>query len=375
MYSESPTKLALISFVAATLWTLGAGILPAQVREGVAEIPTNVVLLTFDFSCDGSMCVAGGDSIRIFDTETGKLLHKLPSDKLVRITRFSPSERDLLATTDDEGVIRIWRIGEENPSRVLGTPGGWVNDLAFSPDGSLIAEGHRETPRGFGTGTFRIWNVATGDIAQSEEAEDFAFNAIGFSRDGKRVAFSKIPVDRKEPRSIEVYNHEMWQHVHSIAYAPGFARSISFSPDDRKLLLAGGESIPVSEQATRTMGRLWLASMDSDEPAKLLIPPGSHDIESAAFTPGGDEYAIGTTFIRHGPLHSNGVPSYSAVVAQVQMRNSETGEIRWSQDGEIGDPHDVTISRDGRRVGYCTGENVLILDARSGTLLHSIAVD
>lgn len=361
-----------ICFIIATL-TMGMRPICAQIHGGLEVVTTDVLLLTFDFSSDGSMCVAGGDCIRIFDTKTGKLLHKVASDKLVRTARFSPGARDLFATTDDEGMIRIWRVGEKDPLKILGSPGGRISGMAFSPDGSLIAEGRYPTERSDGAGTFRLWEVATGEITLSHELEESYAIGISFSADGNLVAYSRISADENTPPGIEVYNHEMWHHVRSIAYTPGHANAVSISPDSCRILIAGMEVVP-SGGIARQMGRLWLASLDSDEPARRLTPLDGPWIKTVAFSPGGNEYVIGTASLRHGYL-VNGKRSTASVVAQVQMRDLDSGEVRWSQDGEIGYPHDVTFSRDGRLVGCCTGEKVLILDAKTGERRHSIAVD
>lgn len=372
MQISSAMKLSRILFVTSVLWTVNADRILAQL-EGIAAVPTPVMLVTFDFSADSSMFVAGGDSIRLYESESGRLLHQLPSDQTIRTARFSPTERDIFATTDDGGAIRIWRVGEKEPLKVLGSPEARVRDMAFSPDGKLIAgcdNGNREESPG---GALKFWDIETGEMTQSQEFEGFFVTGVAFSGDGTLAAFSKIPKDKEETPSIEIYDNNMWSHVRSILYSPGFTHSISFAQDGGKILMAGNEHIP-SGRGTRAKGRVWLVSLGSEEPAKLLMPLDSGGIRSAAFTREGDAFAVGTTVIRYGRPLRDGRPSSASVVAQIQIRDADSGEVRWSQDGEIGDSYDVTVSPDGRWVGCCSGEKILIFDAKTGEIVHAMAV-
>ena len=64
----------------------------------------------------------------------------------------------------------------------------------------------------------------------------------------------------------------------------------------------------------------------------------------------------------------------STVVAQIEMRKAESGEIIWSQEEEAGSAYGVTISPDGKTVGCCSGQKILLFDAEDGALLRSIEV-
>jgi len=58
---------------------------------------------------------------------------------------------------------------------------GWVNAVAFSPDGSLLASASWD-------GTVRLWNPTTGQEVQKLEGHTDSVRAVAFSPDGSLLA-------------------------------------------------------------------------------------------------------------------------------------------------------------------------------------------
>jgi WD40 repeat protein len=105
------------------------------------------------FSADGKeLAIVSGISIFVGEVASGKMLvehTKLPSFSCG--VAFSP-DGQILATADQDGVIRLWMAGVEKP--VYSFTGHFgVDSLAFSPDGRMLASG------GSGSAAY-VWDVA-----------------------------------------------------------------------------------------------------------------------------------------------------------------------------------------------------------------------
>jgi WD40 repeat protein len=45
----------------------------------------------------------------------------------------------MLATAGIDGVVRLWDLAMGTELRRVGEPGDWLNDVAFAPDGRMLA--------------------------------------------------------------------------------------------------------------------------------------------------------------------------------------------------------------------------------------------
>jgi WD40 repeat protein len=95
----------------------------------------------------------------------------LSAGKSVHQLAFSPDGRVLAAGIED-GTAKLWETSSWRPSHTLGPyPAADVHSLAFSPDGRTIA-------LGFGTFTISLWDVATGQLLRTIEGKDNGFAAF-----------------------------------------------------------------------------------------------------------------------------------------------------------------------------------------------------
>lgn len=137
---------------------------------------------------------------------------------------FSP-DGALLATSGDDGTLRIWdrvwETGSEAPALVVeGARLGDVWGPSFSPDGRLVAAGWTDE------GRVRVIDLDTGEVTLELEHLDVPFGA-SFSPDGRRLA---IPVGR-ELQAL-VVDATTGEQLFLLA---GDGRAIAWSPDGRHI--------------------------------------------------------------------------------------------------------------------------------------------
>ncbi|GAB7106637.1 hypothetical protein JCM4814A_49510 [Streptomyces phaeofaciens JCM 4814] len=90
--------------------------------------------------------------VRIWDAYGHRELHSLAHKKCIDSLAYSASS-DLLATGSSDGAkVRLWRTSDGSLVKKLDHYGDWVNALAFSPDGAVLATGTDDN-------SVEIWRV------------------------------------------------------------------------------------------------------------------------------------------------------------------------------------------------------------------------
>ncbi|KAI9708959.1 MAG: hypothetical protein M1820_003653 [Bogoriella megaspora] len=141
-----------------------------------------------EFSPDSKLLATDQeDTIWLLDSSTGQALarlecHGFDDDRLCSnyCVAFSPSGRQLVSGSSD-GVVRLWDIESSRPLAILkGHSRGFIDSIAFSPDGNLLASGSDQT--------LRLWDVKTGKLLSTLRGHDYSIRHIAFSTNGKQLA-------------------------------------------------------------------------------------------------------------------------------------------------------------------------------------------
>ncbi|MYB02319.1 PQQ-binding-like beta-propeller repeat protein, partial [Candidatus Poribacteria bacterium] len=284
------------------------------------------------------------------DMETGKTLHAVIahqdngpafSPKISDIA-FSPDGK-LLASTSEDTTARLWDVEtRETLHRFRERNGNALSSVAFSPDGKTLAGGSYKT--------INLWDVQTGRYLRKLE-DSINSKRLAFSPDGKTLIsgnrYNTVHLLLNVKTGIEL--RKTITHTQSIG-------SIAFSPDG-KILASGGLDNTV---------HLW-----DMQTGKLLQTDNvveRHSLASVAFRPDGKTVAGSgldkTVFLWDvetgtvGPAPLEGVTEY--------------------QPASIGSPGAcyVAFSPDGKKLAGTYYKGLLYLwDMQTGKRIRTITLN
>ncbi|MGA7324741.1 MAG: caspase family protein [Rhodomicrobium sp.] len=192
----------------------------------------------------GASVVTASDdmTLSLWNASTGKLLAKMPGHNAkVRALDVSPDGN--IASGDQAGVIRLWDGSKGKPQKVFAKQETAVGSLSFSKDGLLlvscpgaetwpyrvivweVASGQRiaeyekhddivlaaafspKTPELVATGggannEIHLWDARTGNTKAILKGRGSPIWAVGFSADGKKIAWGRTRTSRDDKEQI-----------------------------------------------------------------------------------------------------------------------------------------------------------------------------
>jgi WD40 repeat protein len=180
------------------------------------------------FSPDGRLVVtASADgSARVLRVAGGRLLHVLHHDKAVNDAEFSADGR-LIVTASKDGTARIWRANGK-PVQTLQHDAP-VARAIFSPDGRLVVTASGEDAR--------IWRVRDGSLLHVLHGHTDSVLDLAYSPDGTLIATTGDNAD-KTARIWTTRGREL----HVLRHRGPVVRA-TFSPDGRLLATASGDEL------------------------------------------------------------------------------------------------------------------------------------
>ncbi|MFM7058440.1 MAG: WD40 repeat domain-containing protein [Planctomycetota bacterium] len=213
----------------------------------------------------GTLISAGYDKALIWwNAETGEPIRRIEAahERWIRSLAVSP-DGNRLASVGDDMKTRLWDAASGTCLLTLDgyepqTPHGFPSMLytvVFSADGSRIATGNK-------TGRVLIRDANSGEIQQTIEAPVMytwdprarrhsigGIRSLAFSPDGSLIAVGGMGqvgnIDHLEGKSrVEVFRVATRERVHEIEDSnyKGLVEKLQFSPDQKWLVAAGGDS-------------------------------------------------------------------------------------------------------------------------------------
>ena len=155
------------------LWNPDTG----ELLHGMESGSVDAIAFSFDSSVVASSSFYTG-LIRIWDTGTGNLLHKLETGMAaVRALEFWGKERMLVCGGKDG--LQMWDA--EKGERVKTFPktgdNNWVYSIAINPDGRMLASGRLN-------GLVHLWDLQTYKIVDTIDWHIVPVNNVAFTTDG-----------------------------------------------------------------------------------------------------------------------------------------------------------------------------------------------
>ncbi len=183
---------------------------------------------------------------------------------------FSPDGTALASTAgnDTDFAIRIWEIPSGQTLAVLESHTSIVYQLAFSPNGALLASASKDR-------TAKIWDWRSGTILQSIPFSD-EVTSVEFSPNGQTLSVGGV--DGWPDAAIWTYSVSFWQLLDKLAAAwniPDMAYTT-----DGQILVGGG---------TSRLVHIWRVS----DGVELRILHHAGQVSSVAISPDGSRVATG----------------------------------------------------------------------------------
>jgi RNA polymerase sigma factor (sigma-70 family) len=339
--------------------------------SGVTLAPNGNLLAGQNFQSD----VQSAD---LFDTDTGKKIRSIALGPPSRVKLVFSQDGKTLATVKTlpelyQHEIRLWEVST-GKERLLLRHEHWLADVAFSPDGKLLAS----SEYGDGNHVVHLWDTSTGKELSKALVEA---NYLAFTPDGKTV--------------VAVNGEGVVTLVDAISAKPGFTLRPSpgigrtsyaaMSPDGKIRAVAAEEGILLWDLAARKV----LRRLPQGKVRKMAFAPDSKTLASAG------EREIRLWDLRTGQRlydragHDNNVPALAVspdgkVLASaawdghtMHLWDTATGKSLRVLEGHNSDIRSCDFSADGKWVisGGVNDGTVRIWDRSSGEELRCLEIE
>ncbi|NJN66708.1 MAG: hypothetical protein HC884_08290 [Chloroflexaceae bacterium] len=327
-----------------------------------------------------ALAVAGSIGVQIYDPddlskEPRTLLQGMNVGGWVQSVALSPDGR-LIAIGNNAGVIRLRDIETGEERAVLEGHTGWVNHLVFSPDGAHLA-----SVSGFiNDRTVRLWDVATGTQQTMIESETWPVQSVAFRSDGEVIAFGTAD------GSIHMWHIASGEEVTLLKSEGGGIYSLAFSPDGRTIATGANDgTVRLWQIATRSLSQEYQGhhkivtglAFNSDG---TMLASSSHDGSVRIWTVGADAEPLvlsgddreneeqlmqGVAWSPDGTQVATVCEDGSMYVWQVQ-----NGEEHTSLPSDLA--YGVTVSPDGKTLAVGSKNAIYLWDIATRTRLTSL---
>jgi WD40 repeat protein/DNA-binding SARP family transcriptional activator len=159
------------------------------------------------------------------------------------------------------GVLTLWDLSEGAEVRRFEGHLGWVNSVAFSPDGEAVLSGSADK-------TVVLWDVSTGEIIRRFEGHTAAVNSVAFSPDGQAVLSGSADT------TLILWDIATGEIIRRFEGHTAAVNGVAFSPDGQAVLSGSADTTLILwDAATGAVTRRFEGHTDA--------------VNSVAFSPDG----------------------------------------------------------------------------------------
>jgi len=284
----------------------------------------------------------------MWDVDTGQQLGRVLQDESNLFRAYLSPDGKQIATTTHDGYLRLFAFPSQTLMRQWKASSGYIRELAFSPDGHMIATGGEDR-------MVRVWDSGSGAALQILAAGG-EVSGVQFSPNGKHISVLS------SSGGITIWKHEEGRLVASVKPVVCCVWNMAFSPDSKSFAFGTLDgSVHVVSTETGKDVRVfhetasgWAFSTAFSGDGTLLVTGGYHGAR-VWDTRTGDQLAV---FPLQGQFQSLSIrPDSQQFVAATDQSatvwdraNSEilgTFARPWRQSQV---PYSVSYSPDGRFV-------------------------
>jgi len=266
---------------------------------------------------------------------------------------FSP-DGSTVASGSKDSSIKLWSVPEGDLITSLDDHNDWVNSVAFSPDGTKLASGSNDK-------NVIIWSVPEGDVTTTIAGYG-GFRSVAFSPDGTILAAAS--------QLIQLFSLPGGDSITNLMGHTGTIFSVAFSPDGTKLASGSGDgsiiiwNVPEGDLITTISSGIVYSVAFSPDGTKLAAASSDNTLKSWNF-PEGD---LITTFIGHtawvnsvafspdGTKLASGSSDKS-----IKIWNFRQGDLITTYTGHTGAVEAVAFSPDGLHIASGSDDQTVML--------------
>jgi WD40 repeat protein/predicted Ser/Thr protein kinase len=285
----------------------------------------------FAISPDGEILASAvKNSINLFELRTGQYIRTLSGHShWVNSVAFSP-DGQVIASGSWDNSIKLWQVQTGRKLRTLSGHASSVNSVAFSPDGQVIASGGSDN-------SIKLWQVQTGRELRTLSGHASSVYSVAFSPDGQVIASGG------SDNSIKLWQVQTGRELRTLSGHASSVYSVAFSPDGQ--VIASGSS--------DNSIKLW--QLQTGRELRTLSGHAS-SVYSVAFSPDGQVIASGS--------RDNSIKLW-----QVQ-----TGRELRTLSGHASSVYSVAFSPDGQVIASGSRDNSIKLwQVQTGRELRTLS--